>query len=175
MLQWARIQAHCSTGGNRTRDPGSDNAVIPTAFATGNQNFLLFLQELSKARQDRRDFMCIQFPAVHMVGVEPDNSNVIPPAFALLKTLSSTFKEGPRLRTNNWCDWYSLDVITPAFLRRRRSTLRVVTYKASSSINPTQWSAPNAPAANRASTLNTSSEKPPMFKMSDRSSACVWA
>ncbi len=55
--------------------------------------------------------MCIQFPVMHMVGVEPDNSNVIPPAFALLKTLFPIFfKKGPRLRTNNWCDGYSLEM-----------------------------------------------------------------
>ncbi len=177
MLQWASALTHCRTGGIRTRDLGIDSAVIPTAFATGNQNFSLFKSRAFKnaTRSVRFRLHAVSY-STHGQGrtrqfqCSPTSIRVFENSLSLLPSI-----KGPRLRTNNWCDRYSLDVITPAFLRRRRSTLRVVAYKASSSINPTQWSAPNAPAANKASTLNTSSVKPPMFKISDRSSACVWA
>jgi hypothetical protein len=58
VLQWARAQAHCSTGGIRTRDHGSNNAVIPTAFATGNQNFLLFFFKSFQKRDEIGEISC---------------------------------------------------------------------------------------------------------------------
>lgn len=59
------------------------------------------------------------------------------------------------------------DVITVAF------THTSLNYKTVSSITPTQWSGCNWPTTNAAIILNTVSEKPPTFKISSCSTACV--
>ena len=41
------------------------------------------------------------------------------------------------------------------------------------SISPTQWAGPSVPSLKRMIVSNTASEKPPTFKMSSRSGACV--
>jgi hypothetical protein len=161
----------CSTTELRSFDRRDSNprhralkAVVPPAFAAKNS-----ATRMARRRPRQRT------GAGSRTLVKPD---VVLPAFA--QQLSSPFGDKRSMRGRTW-----LDVLASAFAERRRSissdraprakargTLSPSTQIEVSSITPTQWSAPRPPAAYTASSLNTSSLKPPMFSTSSRS--CAW-
>ena len=162
----------CSTTELRSFDRRDSNprpraleAVVPSAFAAKNS-----ATRMARRRPRRRTGAGIR------TLVKPD---VVLPAFA--QQPSSPFGDQQSMRGETW-----LDVLASAFAERRRSisfsdrvpqaeahdTLSHFFQIEVSSITPTQWSAPRPPAAYTASSLNTSSLKPPMFSTSSRS--CAW-
>lgn len=122
--------------------------------------------------------------------------NVVPPAFAV--TMEGFFQRtrrapsgrspGRASPTRNRRDVLPMEDVVPSafgevFLRkasalarpRRNARTGSWLYNSIASINPTQWAGFNSPAAKLAMISKTASEKPPTFRMSSRSAACVEA
>ena len=131
-------------------EPGTSRLnVVPPAFAAG---FRVWRQSLTRASQST-------FEGKPGTGVEP----ALPCTPAGIRQPTSEEADKTTGETQHFSRCSPFRHSAPSFS----------SYSLTVSIRATQWSASSLPEANAEITSNTWSEKPPIFRMSSRSAACV--